>query len=70
MQQTSHSFTIRVPRDIYLELLECSSTDGVPMNVKVNQLLRLGLDKQVDLTETLLRMVTHFSTMPSPANGN
>lgn len=52
------SFTIRVPQELYLEILECSAAEDLPINVKVNQLLRLGLGKHIDLNATLAKMVS------------
>jgi hypothetical protein len=56
------SFTVRVPAELYLEICECSTEDDVPINVKVNQLIKLGLGKQVSLNEALRKMVMKLIT--------
>lgn len=57
------SFTIRVPQDMYLRICECANADDMAINVKVNQLLRLGLGEHVNLNETLARMLVRLSTV-------
>jgi predicted HicB family RNase H-like nuclease len=51
------SFTTRVPVDIYLELAERAQKDGICINVLVNQLLRLGMDKHISLDQALKQLV-------------
>ncbi len=57
------SFTIRVPQDMYLRICERANADDMAINVKVNQLLRLGLGEHVNLNETLARMLVRLSTV-------
>lgn len=54
MSKTSHrSFTLRVSIDFYLELAEKAQAEGIPLNQLANRLLRLGLDKHVDIDSAL-----------------
>lgn len=59
------SFTIRVPKEMYLRICECSAADDMAINVKVNQLLRLGLGEHINLNETLARMLMRLTTEPA-----
>lgn len=61
------SFTIRVPSDLYLQICEVSAAEDVPINVKVNHLLRLGLDKHIDLNATLAKMLMRVMVEEVPA---
>jgi hypothetical protein len=54
---THRSFTLRVPTDFYLELASAAQEDGVPLNQKANQLLRLGMGKHISLTDALRSML-------------
>lgn len=65
-QPTPHSFTIRVPRELYLQVCESAAIEGVAINVKVNQLIHLGLGHQVDLNRILARMISRFATEETP----
>lgn len=53
------SFTIRVPDDLYLEMASAAQADGVALNQKANQLLKLGLGKHVSLQEAIARLLTN-----------
>lgn len=55
------SFTIRVPQDLYLRICECSAADDLALNVKVNQLLKLGLGEHTNLNATLARMLVKLA---------
>ena len=56
-QANPRSFTIRTPKELYLEISDCAILEQVPLNVKVNQLLNLGLAKHVSLNEALSIML-------------
>lgn len=64
----SRGFTIRVPQELYLKLCECASSDDLTLNVKVNQLLRLGLGEHVNLNAVLAKMLVKLSVTRDPAN--
>lgn len=51
------SFTIRTPHDLYCEVAELARKDGVSMTKKVEELIRLGLDKHVDIDEKIVRLL-------------
>lgn len=53
------SFTIRVPDELYLQMAEAAQSDGVALNQKANQLLKLGLGKHVSLQEAIARLLTN-----------
>lgn len=53
------SFTIRVPDELYLEIATAAQSDGVALNQKANQLLKLGLGKHISLQEAIARMLTN-----------
>lgn len=55
--QKFRSFTIRVPTDLYLLLATTAQGDGVPLNQKANQLLRMGLGQHISLDEALRRLL-------------
>jgi predicted HicB family RNase H-like nuclease len=56
-QETHRSFTVRVPMSLYLSLAEMAQADGVFINQKANQLLRLGMGKHVSLDQAVLRLI-------------
>lgn len=58
MAQTRfRSFTIRVADELYLEMAEAAQADGVPLNHKANQLLRLGMGKHISLDLAVRRLL-------------
>ncbi len=56
------SFTIRVPMSRYLELSELAEKEQTHLNVKVNQLLALGLGEQIKLDRVLARLIRRAAT--------
>jgi predicted HicB family RNase H-like nuclease len=55
--ETHRSFTVRVPMSLYLRLAEMAQADGVFINQKANQLLRLGMGQHVSLDQALARLI-------------
>jgi predicted HicB family RNase H-like nuclease len=51
------SFTVRIPESLYEEIGDLAIAEGIFINVKVNQLLRLGLNKHVSLDAALTRLI-------------
>lgn len=56
-RQTHRSFTVRVPMSRYLRLAELAQEDNTNLNVKVNELLVLGMDRSVDVDKAIARFV-------------
>jgi len=54
--ETHRSFTVRVPMSLYLRLAEMAQADGVFINQKANQLLRLGMGQHINLDQALARL--------------
>jgi len=51
------SFTVRVPLDLYIEIGDLARSEGSCVNKKVNQLIRLGMDKHISLDAALARLL-------------
>lgn len=51
------SFTVRMPIETYLEVASLALAEEVPMNNKVNQLVRLGLGKHISLDQAIKRLL-------------
>lgn len=56
-KEPHRSFTVRVPESLYNEIGDLANAEGVHVNVKVNQLLRLGLGQHVSLDAALARLL-------------
>lgn len=56
-QSTHRSFTVRVPLELYIKLGDMAKDDGVFINQKANQLLRLGMGQHVNLDQALARLL-------------
>lgn len=57
MAESHRSFTIRVPIARYVEMSDLARADNSNLNAKVNELLTLGLDKNVKLEEAIARLL-------------
>lgn len=51
------SFTVRVPEELYVKLGDLADAEGIFVNTKVNELLRLGLAKEIDLTDKIAQIL-------------
>jgi len=58
-QETFRSFTVRVPLSLYTKLADSARADGVFINQKANQLLRLGMGESVNLTDAIVRLLAN-----------
>lgn len=56
-KEPHRSFTVRVPESLYNTIGDLANAEGVHVNVKVNQLLRLGLGQHVSLDAALARLL-------------
>lgn len=64
-KQTHRSFTVRVPNDRYIEIAELAAKDNTHMNGKVNELLTLGLGKNIKLEEEIAKLLRRNMTSGS-----
>lgn len=51
------SFTVRVPEELYVKLGDLADADGVFVNTKVNELIRLGLAKDIDISDKIAQIL-------------
>jgi len=63
-KQKYRSFTIRVPTDLYLKIANEAQNDGVYLNQKANQLIRLGLGEHISLDAALRAMLMEKVSQP------
>jgi len=56
-KEEHRSFTVRIPESLYNTIGDLANAEGVFVNVKVNQLLRLGLGEHVSLDAALARLL-------------
>lgn len=58
MSKTTHrSFTLRVSNEFYLELATKAQEEEVPLNQLANRLLRLGMNRHVDVDAALRKLL-------------
>ena len=56
-RETHRAFSVRLPMSIYLRVAEMAQNDGVNLNAKINQLIRLGLDGKINLDDALRNLL-------------
>lgn len=56
-REPHHSFTIRVPESRYVELSDIATAEKKPLNHLVNELITLGLSRNVGLDEAIARFI-------------
>lgn len=56
-REPHRSFTVRVEESLYNEIGDLANSEGVFVNTKVNQLLRLGLGHHITLDAAVARML-------------
>jgi antitoxin component of MazEF toxin-antitoxin module len=56
-KEPHRSFTVRIPQTLYNTIGDLAIAEEVHVNVKVNQLLNLGLGKHVSLDRALARLI-------------
>lgn len=54
---TRRALSIRVPTDVYCSVATLAQEEGVDLNQKLNELIRIGLGEHKSLTEALHTMV-------------
>lgn len=57
MAESHRSFTIRVPLARYIEMSDLAKADNTNLNAKVNELLILGLGRNVSIEEAIGRLL-------------
>lgn len=57
MAESHRSFTIRVPHQRYIEMSDLAKKDNTNLNAKVNELLTLGLGRNVKIEEAIARLL-------------
>lgn len=67
--ETHRAFSIRVPMSLYLKISTMAQAEGVNLNAKMNQLIKLGLSGKIDLDEQLRQLLTRASEqLETPEN--
>lgn len=61
MADTHRSFTIRVPQARYVEMSDLARADNTNLNAKVNELLTLGLGRNVDIEKAIASFVKRLA---------
>lgn len=56
-KEEHRSFTVRVPLSLYAKIGDLASADGVFVNQKVNQLIRLGMGEHINLDQAVARLL-------------
>ena len=56
-KEEHRSFTVRIPESLYNRIGDLANSEGVYVNVKINQLLRLGLGEHVNIDAAIARMI-------------
>lgn len=57
-----HALSVRIPKDTYFAVAELARSEGVDLNTKFNELVRMGLGENRSLTDALLRLVKQHLT--------
>lgn len=57
VNEKHRSFTIRVPQELYLRMTTLAQNEGLALNKKVNQILRLGMGEHIKLDDVLMRLI-------------
>lgn len=58
MDKVPHrSFTVRIPVDLYCEIADQASKEGVSINQKVGQFIRLGMEGMVDINARIVELI-------------
>lgn len=67
-RQTHRSFTVRVPMARYLKIAELAEESNSNLNVKVNELLELGLKENINIEQALSRLIRRAAQQEEPTN--
>lgn len=67
---THQSFTVRVPIDLYVQIAEMArKDDNKYLNHKVNELLQLGIARDIDLNERIAKFL-RTNILPQESTDN
>ena len=61
------SFTVRVPHEVYLTICDLAQREGKKLNAKVNDLIAIGIGKNIQLDAQLREMLLSM-TLPENAS--
>lgn len=61
MPESHRSFTIRVPQARYVEMSDLARKDNTNLNAKVNELLTLGLARNVSMDEAIAKFLKNIA---------
>ncbi len=56
-REVHRSFTVRIPESLYEQIGNLAQSENMFVNTKVNQLLRLGLGKDISLNAALASLL-------------
>lgn len=56
-KEPHRSFTVRIPESMYERIGDMANADGVHVNGKVNQLLKLGMGEHISLDAAVARLL-------------
>lgn len=59
---THQSFTIRVPVALYVQVAQMAQDEGVNLNKKINQLIKLGLGESINLNDALRALLQKMTS--------
>jgi hypothetical protein len=51
------SFTVRIPIELYCEIGEQARADGVSINHKVGQFIRLGMGESINMNDKIMELI-------------
>lgn len=51
------AFSIRLPMSLYLRVADMAHAEGVNLNAKMNQLIRLGVEGKINLDDALRNLL-------------
>lgn len=53
----THNFTLRLPKDVYVEVYELSVTQGKTLNAAVIDLIKIAMSHKVDVRQALQELL-------------
>ena len=56
-KEPHRSFTVRIPESMYERVGDLANSDGLTVNAKVNQLLKLGMGEHISLDAAVARII-------------
>ncbi len=67
-RQTHRSFTVRVPMTRYLKIADLARESKSNLNVKVNDLLEIGLKENVNIEKALANLIRRAASKDDSSN--